>query len=278
MEKTKQDKFLEFCYTHKLGRIMLKPFICKPFSEVIGKLLDCKCSKWIVPYYQKALKIDLTDVKKNTFDSFNDFFTRELVDGARPFVDEKIAFPSPCDGRVTVVPIEEDSQLLIKHTKYSLSEIFRSKRLAQQYEGGYAVIIRLTVSDYHRYCYSVSGVKSVNRRIQGVYHTVNPIANDYEPIYKTNTREYTKIKSKIYGDVIQMEVGALCVGRIVNYEEKAVVISGTEKGKFEFGGSTVVVFLKKDKIMLRDDLINASEQGIELCVKMGEALGIPTGV
>ena len=146
------------------------------------------------------------------------------------------------------------------------------------YKNGYCLIFRLGVDDYHRYCYVDDGVKEKNVHIPGKFHTVNPIANDYEPIYKTNTREYTKIKSKIYGDVIQMEVGALCVGRIVNYEEKAVVISGTEKGKFEFGGSTVVVFLKKDKIMLRDDLINASEQGIELCVKMGEALGIPTGV
>ena len=111
-----------------------------------------------------------------------------------------------------------------------------------------AIILRLTVSDYHRYCYSVSGKKSINRRIEGIYHTVNSIANDYVPIYKTNTREYTRIVSPIYGSVIQMEVGALCVGRIVNYEEKANVTSGTEKGKFEFGGSTVVVFVQNDKV------------------------------
>ncbi len=74
-----------------------------------------------------------------------------------------------------------------------------------------------------------------------------------------------------------MEVGALCVGRIVNYEEKANVRSGTEKGKFEFGGSTVVVFVQNDKVEIREDLLLASEKGIETYIKMGQALGKTVG-
>ena len=40
------------------------------------------------------------------------------------------------------------------------------------------------------------GIKSENHRINGVYHTVNPIANDHVKIYKENTREYTLMKTK----------------------------------------------------------------------------------
>ena len=275
--KTIQDRFLEFCYTNEITRILLKPFVCKGFSEFMGKLLDSKCSTVIIPIYQRLLKVDMSDVREQEYRSFNDFFTRRLKDDARPFVNENEYFPSPCDGLVTVVPIKEDSRFKIKHTSYSCEELFKCKKLAKEYEGGMAIILRLTVSDYHRYCYSVSGKKSINRRIEGIYHTVNSIANDYVPIYKTNTREYTRIVSPIYGSVIQMEVGALCVGRIVNYEEKANVTSGTEKGKFEFGGSTVVVFVQNDKVEIREDLLLASEKGIETYIKMGQALGKPVG-
>lgn len=277
-KKTIQDRFLEMCYTHTVGRILLRPFISRPFSEMMGWILDSRLSTCIIPMYQKLLKIDMSDVAEQKYESFNEFFTRTLVEGAREFCDESEGLPSPADGWATVVPINEQSRLRIKHTSYSVKDILHSKRLAKKYEGGIAIIVRLTVSDYHRYAYSVSGKKSINRRIDGLYHTVNPIANDYEPIYKTNTREYTKIMSPLYGDVLQMEVGALCVGRIVNYVGKAEVKSGDEKGRFEFGGSTVVLFLEKDRVNVREDLILASRQGEETKVRMGESLGTPIGV
>ena len=62
------------------------------------------------------------------------------------------------------------------------------------------------------------------------------IANDYYPIYKQNSRSYTIIESKNFGKMIQMEVGAMMVGRIVNHDKKQC-FKGEEKGYFEFGGS-----------------------------------------
>lgn len=274
-KQTMQDRFLEACYSSTLGRMLLKPFVCKPFSMVMGWLLDSKLSAVIIPWYQKIMKIDMTDVAEQTYDSFNDFFTRKLKEDARPFCDENQELPSPCDGRAMVFPIDENSRLMVKHTSYSVKQLLCSSKLAKQYEGGTAVLLRLTVADYHRYCYPVSGQKSINRRIEGKYHTVNPIANDIMPIYKMNTREYTKIQSTIYGPVIQMEVGALCVGRIVNYVEKAYVRSGEEKGRFEFGGSSILLFFEKGKVDFREDLLIASRLGQETQVRMGESLGEP---
>ena len=60
---------------------------------------------------------------------------------------------SPCDGKVTVSRIGSDSRFYIKDTLYTLERLLKNKKLAERYLGGYAVILRLTVDDYHHYCY-----------------------------------------------------------------------------------------------------------------------------
>ena len=83
-------------------------------------------------------------------------------------------------------PIEEKTSFVVKDTRYTLDSLIRNRKIARHFQGGYAVILRLTVDDYHRYCYFDDGIKSENHRIDGVYHTVNPIANDHVKIYKEN--------------------------------------------------------------------------------------------
>ena len=126
--------------------------------------------------------------------------------------------------------IGEDSVFNIKNTEYDLHDLLKDKKLAERYKGGHLWLYRLCVDDYHRYIYPVNGIKSGNRRINGVYHTVQPIANDYYPIYKENTREYCLIKTKDAGTVLMMEVGALLVGRIANDEICAARVSRGREG------------------------------------------------
>ena len=70
-----------------------------------------------------------------------------------------------------------------------------------------------------------------------------------------------------------MEVGALLVGKIVNHHGTATVKRGQEKGYFQFGGSTVVLLLKKDAAVIDSDILENSENGIETVVKFGEKIG-----
>jgi phosphatidylserine decarboxylase len=70
-----------------------------------------------------------------------------------------------------------------------------------------------------------------------------------------------------------MEVGALMVGKIVNHRTAGSVRRGQEKGYFQFGGSTVVLLLKKDTAVLDSDILENSRQGIETVVKFGEKIG-----
>ena len=110
-------------------------------------------------------------------------------------------------------------------------------------------------------------------QLPGILHTVRPIALEQESVFTENSREYTCIRTKHFGTVTQMEVGAMLVGRIVNHEGKATAIRGKEKGYFQYGGSTVIVLVSKDQVHIRQDLIKQSLQGKETSVRMGEVIG-----
>ena len=110
--------------------------------------------------------------------------------------------------------------------------------------------------------------------LPGVFHTVNPAANDVYPIYKENAREYCLLKTERFGTILMMEVGAMMVGKISNLQKKtATVKKGQEKGNFEFGGSTVILLLQPGKVRIDYDLLDNTEEGYETIVKMGERIG-----
>ena len=71
-----------------------------------------------------------------------------------------------------------------------------------------------------------------------------------------------------------MEVGALLVGRIVNEDKEACYVKkGAEKGHFEFGGSTVIVLVPKNRALLREDIEKSANTNAEIPVIMGECIG-----
>ena len=104
-----------------------------------------------------------------------------------------------------------------------------------------------------------------------MYHTVQPFAVENMPVYRMNTREYTILNTDNFGKVIFMEVGALMVGRICNYHNEYTFNRGDEKGRFEFGGSTIIVIVKENTVKVNNDIL---EYNGEFPVKMGEKIGI----
>ena len=271
---TNQDKLLSFLYTNIFGRMLLKPLIQPQVSKLAGRYLSSAHSKWLISKFIERNEIDMDIYEECDYSSFNDFFTRKIKPDCRPVPEDLDVLISPCDCLATVYPIQENTTFSIKNTEYTLRSLLRSPRLAKRFRGGYAYVLRLTVEDYHRYLYSVSGKQSKNYHIDGTFHTVNPIANDYLPIYKENTREYIVIHSKEFGDVLQMEVGALLVGKISNHKQSTVVTRGEEKGFFEYGGSTIVVLTQKGRVTPRSDLLTNSKNGYETKVLQAHPLGI----
>lgn len=268
-----QDHLLEKMYGSALGRCVIKPLIHPVVSQIGGWLLDTRLSALAVPPFIKKHHITMEDYEPKKYRSYNDFFTRKIRASHR-FIDQTPShFISPCDCRLSVYPIQEKCLVNIKHTPYTVAELLKNPALAKQYEGGYLWVFRLCVDDYHRYIYVDQGTESKRVHIPGVFHTVNPVANDVYPIYKENTREYSLLKSKHFGTVLMMEVGALMVGKIINHPVKKVVHRGEEKGHFAFGGSTIILMTQAGCVCPDSDLLSHSKQGIETRIFMGEKIG-----
>ena len=272
--KTLQDKVLSVLYGNRTGRMLLRPLVSPWVSRIGGKLLSTRLSTVAVTPFVRANHIELSICEKQSFDSYNDFFTRKLKPEARPINHAPDAWISPCDGRLSVYPITAEGSFQIKHTHYTLESLLKNSSLAKRFLDGKLWLYRLCVDDYHRYIYPEGGIKSKNIRIPGIFHTVNPIANDHYPIYKENTREYCLIKTERFGTILMMEVGALLVGKIENKENgPCSVYRGEEKGNFAFGGSTIVVLTEKGKVTPENVYVEHTRQGIETKVKMGERVG-----
>lgn len=268
-----QSRAQKRLYRTRSGRMVLRALVRPGVSRMAGRVLSSRMSRRFVPRFAGKHGIDMTEAEKCEFRSFNDFFTRSLKSEARPIDPDPARLISPCDSLLAVFPIEKDSCFTIKDSCYTVSSLLQNEQLAAEFEGGVCAIFRLTVSDYHRYCYFDNGVKGENYFIQGKLHTVNPVSYERYPIYKTNSREYTVMETENFGKAVQMEVGALMVGRIVNHHGSHRFVRGEEKGLFEFGGSTVVLLFQKDRVEFDEELYRYSAKGYERKVRMGEAVG-----
>ncbi|MCR4610820.1 MAG: phosphatidylserine decarboxylase [Lachnospiraceae bacterium] len=268
-----QDRFLEKLYTTGFGLKILDIIIQPVISKIGGFIMSLPISKFFIKSFIKKNEIDMSQYEEVNYNCYNDFFTRKIKSGARSIDMDPAHLISPCDSKLTVYDIDDNCILPIKGTNYNIFSLLRDRKLADKYRGGKALVFRLTVDDYHRYIYVDNGAKSSNRTVEGVFHTVNPIAASTFPIYRENHREYTMLRTDNFGDVIQLEVGALMVGKIRNYHYIGKVSRGEEKGYFEFGGSTIVVLLEKDKAVIDEDIINNTAKDIETRVLMGERIG-----
>ena len=268
-----QDRLLARLYGSAAGRALLRPLVSPVVSKAAGLFLSSPLSCFLIKPFIRSNHIDMTQYEQVKYRSYNEFFSRKILAHLRPIDLNPSHLIAPCDSKMTALPITKDSVFTLKHTPYTVQSLLKNPFLAQEFTGGYALIFRLTVDDYHRYCYIADGEKSENTRIAGVLHTVNPIANDYFPIYKENSREYSTLRTDAFGDVLMMEVGALLVGKIVNHHGEARVTRGQEKGYFQFGGSTVVLLIKEGAVQLDEELLRNSANGLETVVKMGEKIG-----
>mgnify|MGYP000264257979 FL=1 len=108
-------------------------------------------------------------MRNRTFSSWNDFFKRRIRKEERPIDTRENILVSPCDGKLSVHRISSDSRFNIKDTEYTVGQLLKNEQLARRYTDGYALIFRLTVDDYHHYCYVADGRKSENVTLPGSF-------------------------------------------------------------------------------------------------------------
>lgn len=278
-ENVAGDKYIKWAYESPIGKSFVELFIKrKLFSKLYGNFCDSKLSVKKINSFIKNFNID-TDIFTNDpsdFKSFNDFFIRKLTPESRPINKDKNILISPGDGRLLAYTnIDINSLIQVKGITYSLSELLEDNPIANEYAGGTCLVLRLCPVDYHRLHFIDDGIPEKSNIVNGNYYSVNPTALERIPkLYCQNKREWSILHSENFGDVILMEVGATCVGSIVQtYEPNKKVSKGDEKSYFKFGGSTTILFFKENTVTIDDDILIQSSFGFETKVIMGEKIG-----
>ena len=264
---------LSFLYRTAAGRFLLKGLTAPPVSRLAGRYLDSHLSRIHIAGFVRRYGMDLTGCEKQSFSSFNDFFTRRLRPDQRPIDLDPAAFISPCDGQLSVFHLNSSRMFQIKGSRYSLPDLLGGQENATRYANGLCLVFRLCVDDYHRYCYIDWGVKGENHFLPGILHTVRPIALASCPVFIQNSREYTVLETEHFGAVTQVEVGALLVGRIQNHHGPGPFQQGQEMGLFLFGGSTILLLLEPHRVALLPELLTQCQGGREIPVRQGQTLG-----
>lgn len=283
IEKVAGEKYLNWTYSSPVGMALLEGLIKKKaFSRLYGWYLDRGISKRKIKDFINEFNLDMsiTEKSENDYTSFNDFFYRKLKPHARPIDTNKNSVVSLGDGKLYAYEnIDMNNLVQVKGFTYSLKELIKDDKIAQKYDKGACLILRLCPTDYHRFHFIDDGTCGETVKISGAYYSVNPVAlQKVEKLFCENKREWSTFHSDNLGDVLYVEVGATCVGSIIQtYTPYERVKKGEEKGYFKFGGSTVILFFEPNKIKIDKDIIEHTSIGIETYVLMGEKIGSING-
>lgn len=273
IEKQFKKSSLHFLYKTMVGRILLKLFFTtKCFSKLYSIYLNSKKSLKKIDTFIKKYNIDLSDYKSKDYTSFNDFFVRKIKPDKRPYSLDQNTLISPADAKLMVYQINNELTINIKNSTYTIRELLKDDTLGLSYHNGTCLVFRLTVDDYHRYHYIDDGYVKQHKIINGKLHTVGPISSERYDVYIENQREVSLLQSANLSEFIQIEVGAILVGKITNHKVTTFK-RGDEKGYFSFGGSTILMLFKEGAIKIDPDILIYSNKGIETKVKMGENIG-----
>ncbi len=266
IEKDDSSKGLSFLYNTKIGRIILKIITRKWLTKLYAKYMNSSLSKKKIKKFIKTNNIDLNEYEEADYKSFNEFFMRKIKKEKRPIEDGLI---SVCDSKLSIYEIDKHESFNIKNSLYTIDELIGES--SSKYKFKYAAIFRLCVDDYHHYIFPDDGKVISSKYINGLLHTVRPIAFTRNKVFIQNARNITLLDCNKLGIVAYIEVGALMVGKIVN-ENVTEFKKGDEKGHFEFGGSTVILLLN-DKVKFNKKILEQSKKDIETIVKLGKKIG-----
>lgn len=277
------EGFLRFTYETAPGLLPLHAVVKRAaFSQWYGARMDAPASRAKIAPFLATYGVDTSEFADapESFRTFNEFFYRRLKPGARPIApgENEVAFPA--DGRHLVLPdIAACASFFIKGVRFDLAALLGDAAQARRYEHGSLLISRLCPVDYHRFHFPLAGVPGEAKKINGPLYSVSPIALRKRPsILWENKREITVLKTEKFGELLLLEIGATCVGSIVQtYTPGAAVAKGDEKGYFRFGGSCFITIFEPGKIRFADDLVEHSQAGREVYARMGDVAAYAKG-
>ncbi len=285
-EKVFGESGMRLLYENPIGSLLESTLLCRPeFSRLYGWYQSSRLSARGIEDFISRFEIPMDEYEAGPFASFNDFFIRKLRPGSRPFEAEANRLSAPAEGRYLVFPsVTETTALPVKGATLNGPALLGidSRRPApglagidlNLFRGGPGFIARLCPVDYHRFHFPDSGKVLARTRIHGPLHSVNPIALGVRgDLLFRNEREVTILETKNFGKLAYVEVGAICVGKMVQtFSESRDFKRGEEKGYFLFGGSTVIVLGEPGRFRFDADLVEKSREGMECLVRLGEGI------
>ena len=245
---------------------------------------------FLITRFVRLYSVDTGDVALEIpagFATFNEFFVRELKDGARPIDASERALVSPVDGTVSQAgAIDDDLLLQAKGHDYSLRDLLATDlEDADAYRDGSFATIYLAPYNYHRVHAPIAGELVALRYIPGELFSVNAATAAAIPgLFRRNERLVMHFRTA-FGPAVVIMVGALNVGSITTpwsgeirprksgtVDTVAVrgaspdVVKGDLLGWFNMG-STVILLLPEGACEWHDTLRPGAT------VIMGQAIG-----
>ncbi len=221
-----------------------------------------------------------------SYATFNEFFTRALLPGARPLAQAD--WVCPVDGAISQFgSVERDQIFQAKGHRYSTTALLGGDAAqAAAFEGGHFATLYLSPRDYHRIHMPCDGALTRMVYVPGELFSVNPTtARGVPGLFARNERVVCHFDT-VHGPLALVLVGATIVGSmatvwhgVVNpprrpdvhewrYDEGAVQLKqGQEMGRFLLG-STVVLLWPSGRIGFNPAWAPAR------AIRLGEAMGL----
>jgi phosphatidylserine decarboxylase len=286
IEKVYGDQFIKFLYRSVAGKSVGGMFTNKLFSKAYGAFQDLPSSHRKVKPFIEKFNIPIQDYEAGTrpcvdprdsYRSFNEFFIRKFRLGKRSFVSEPNRMAAFAEARyVGFDSIDEKSVYPVKGQYLLAKDLIGNDQISKIFEGGPLMIARLCPVDYHRYHYPDSGKVVEHYPIAGNFDSVNPLALQFKnQIFIQNERYVTILQTENFGRLAYIEVGAICVGKIVQtHRWNKPFMRGEEKGYFLFGGSTVILIGEKGAWKPSGDITMNTKNGIETYLHLGQEVAV----
>ncbi len=257
-------------------------------SKVAGRLAASR-HPWVkrtfIRSFAKAYDVSLDEYERqslNAYESFNDFFTRELQDNAR-IIDASInGIVSPADGMISQLGQIHDHKLLqAKGRDYDIGQLLADSADGDYFADGSFATVYLAPSNYHRVHMPFDGILTKTRYVPGTLFSVNNTTAANVPDLFARNERLVCLFDTAYGKAAVVMVGAMIVagietvatGKISRTDDIQEVghdmsfKKGDELGRFYLGSTAIVVLPKAAKTDWQDTMQHGS------IVQMGQLLG-----
>ncbi len=258
-------------------------------SRAAGRLASSRhplVKKAFIRSFAKAYGVSLDEYERqsfNAYESFNDFFTRELKDEARPIDATDNGIVSPADGVISQLgQIEEAKLLQAKGRYYEIGQLLANTDDGDYFADGSFATVYLAPSNYHRVHMPFAGTLTTTRYVPGTLFSVNnSTAANVPDLFARNERlvcmfdtDYGKAAVIMVGAMIVAGIETVATGKITRTKDiqeqqhDMKLEKGDELGRFYLGSTAIVILPKAAKADWQENMSANTK------VEMGELLGL----